>query len=80
MGYRSDHSHDKLYARSLKTDPGDPVDYGEHVDLTAVMDPVLDQIVGPNMVRPARPQPDTGAVIEPETASFGFGHRRSTAS
>ncbi len=43
---------------ALKTDPGEPVDYGEHAELTAVMDPVIDEIVGPDMARPTRPQPD----------------------
>ncbi len=36
------------------------------------MGPVLDEVVGPDMVGPARPQPDTGAVIEPETAPLGL--------
>jgi hypothetical protein len=80
MGRRSDHNPDELCAMALETDPGEPVDYGEHAELTAVMDPVIDEIVGPDMARPARPQPDTRAVVGPETAPFGFGRRRSTES
>lgn len=36
------------------------------------MGPVLDEVIGPDMVRPARPQPDTGTVSEPETAPLGL--------
>jgi hypothetical protein len=36
------------------------------------MGPVLNEIVGPDMVRPARPQPDAGAISEPETAPLGL--------
>jgi SAM-dependent methyltransferase len=32
------------------------------------MGAVLDEVVGPDVVRPLRPEPDVGAVIEPETA------------
>ena len=36
------------------------------------MGPVLDEVVGPDMVGPARLRPDAGAVIEPETAPLGL--------
>ena len=55
-----------------QTDRSELVDHGEHAELAAVMGPVLDEIVGPDMVRPARSQPDTGAVIEPEAAPLGL--------
>lgn len=80
MGCRPDHSHDKLYSMSLRTDPDRPVDHDELADLTGVMNPILDEIVGPDMDRPTRRQPDTRAVIELEMAPLGFSRRRSTAS
>ena len=49
------------------------VDDTEHPEGLAVrMGPVRDEIVGPDMVGPFRPQTDTRAVIEPEPASLGL--------
>jgi hypothetical protein len=33
---------------------------------------VHDEVVGPDVVRPARPQPQAGTVVEPEPASLGL--------
>ena len=46
------------------------VDHAEHAELPAVMRPVLDEVVGPDMVGPLRPEPEAGPVIEPEAALF----------
>ena len=44
------------------------VDDGQHPELAPVVRPVLDEVVGPDVVRPLRPQPDAGSVIEPKPA------------
>jgi len=36
------------------------------------MGPGLDEVVGPDMVPPTRPEPDTGPVIEPQPAPLGL--------
>ena len=55
-----------------QVDSGELVDHSEHAEHTAVMGPVLDEVVRPDMVGPARLQPDAGAVSEPETAPLGL--------
>src|SRR3954463_2938575 len=47
---------------------GELVDDVEHAVLPSVVGPVLDEIVGPDVVRVLRPQPGAGSVVEPETA------------
>ena len=37
---------------------------------TSVMRPVLDKVIGPDLVRPLRPKTDARAVIQPETAAL----------
>jgi hypothetical protein len=46
------------------------VDYVEHAVLPALMGAVLDEVVGPNMVRVFGAKTDAGSVGEPETASL----------
>ena len=45
---------------------GELVDDVEHAELTPVVGAVLDEVVGPDVVRPLRPEPDTGAVGQPQ--------------
>ena len=47
---------------------GELVDDVEHADLSPIVGPILDEIVGPDVVAVLRPEPDAGAVIEPQTA------------
>ena len=54
-----------------QADSGGRVDCGEHIACAAIVGPVLYEVVGPNMIDPARPQPNAGAVREPETAPLG---------
>jgi hypothetical protein len=41
------------------------VDHGQHPELAPVVRPVLDEVVGPDVVRPLRPQPQARAVVQP---------------
>jgi hypothetical protein len=54
---------------------GELVDDVEHAVLPSVVGPVLDEIVGPDVVRVLRPQPGAGSVVEPETALLGLPGR-----
>ena len=53
----------------------------EHAEGPAVICPVMDEVVGPDMVRPIGAQPDAGAVVEPQTPSLGLflGHLQPLA-
>ena len=33
---------------------------------------ILNEVVGPHVIGPLRPQPDARAVVEPETPTFGL--------
>ena len=48
------------------------VDDVEHPELPPVMGAVLDEVVGPDVVRMLGPQPDAGAVRQPEPAALGL--------
>ena len=52
--------------------PGELVDHRRHAEGPTVVGPGLDEVVGPDMVLPARPQSDAGSVIEPEPAALGL--------
>ena len=54
---------------------GELVDDVEHPVLAPVMRAVLDEVVGPDVVRALRPQPDARAVVEPEPAPLGLPPR-----
>ncbi len=45
------------------------VNHVEHPELAAVMDAVLDEVIGPDVVRPLGPKPHARAVVEPEPPS-----------
>ena len=49
---------------------GELVDQRHQPDLAAIMGLGLDEVVGPDMIAPLRSQPDAGAVVEPQTASW----------
>jgi hypothetical protein len=38
---------------------------------------LLDEVISPDMVTPAWPKPDAGAIIQPETATLGLLRRHS---
>lgn len=73
---------DHVDGRQLTTDPdrqalvGEFVDDVEHPELPAVMRPVFDEIVGPDVVSVLWPQPDAGAILQPEASALGLllGH------
>ncbi len=50
--------------------PRERVDHRQHAELPPVMGAVLDEVVGPDMVRPLRPQPDAGLIRQPQPAPF----------
>ncbi len=48
------------------------VDNCQYLDWTAVVSAVCHEIIGPDMVAMAGPEPDTRPIVEPETSSFGL--------
>src|SRR4029079_13458127 len=44
----------------------------EHAVMFPVLVAIRDEVVGPDMVRVFRPQPDARSIIEPEPASLGL--------
>lgn len=54
---------------------GELVDDVQHSELPPFMGPVLDEVVGPNMVGPLGAQANARSVGKPETASFGLSGR-----
>jgi hypothetical protein len=48
------------------------VDDVEHAIFSSIARAILDEVVGPDMIRALRPQPDARAVIEPESAFPGL--------
>jgi hypothetical protein len=48
------------------------IDDVEHAVLPSVAGAVLDEVVGPDMVRVLRPQPQARAIMEPEPALLGL--------
>ncbi len=55
---------------------GEFVDDVEHSELPPVVRPALDEVVGPDVVRPLRPETDARSVVQPEPALLGLsrGH------
>ena len=49
---------------------GELVDDVEHADLAPVVSAVLDKVVGPDVITVLGPEPDTGAVVEPEATAL----------
>ena len=49
--------------------PGELVDQRHQPDFAAIMGLGFDEVVGPDVIAPLRPQPDAGAIIEPQTSS-----------
>jgi hypothetical protein len=44
----------------------------EHAELAPIMRPILDEVVGPDVVRPLRSEPDAGAVCQPQSPFLGL--------
>ena len=51
--------------------PGELVDHRQHPDRSAIMGPGSHDVIGPDMVGPVRPQPEDGAVVEPQAPRLG---------
>lgn len=49
---------------------GELVDDIEHAELAAVMSAVLDEVAGPDVIGPLRPQADARSIREPQTPAF----------
>jgi hypothetical protein len=47
------------------------VDHREHAEPSPIMGAILDKVVGPYMVRPARPQTNARSVVEPQLTALG---------
>jgi hypothetical protein len=54
---------------------GELVDHAEHAELTPITGAVLDEVIGPHMIGALRPQPDAGAVVEPQAAALRLPRR-----
>ncbi len=48
-----------------QTFPARLVDDGQNAELASVVRPRLDKVVGPDVPRILRPQPDAGPIVEP---------------
>ncbi len=48
------------------------IDQRQHPQRPTIVRPGMHEVVGPDMVLPARPQTDAGAVVEPQPTSFGL--------
>ena len=48
------------------------VDDGKHPKRPAIMGPGLDEVIGPDVVRPTRAQTNAGPVVEPQTPPLGM--------
>ncbi len=46
------------------------VDDAQHPKRLAIVGAVSDEVIGPDMVGPLRPQTDAGTVVEPQTPAF----------
>jgi hypothetical protein len=51
---------------------GELVDHAQHPERSAVLGPVLNQVLRLDVVRPLRPQAHARAVVEPQTAPAGL--------
>ena len=51
---------------------GELVDDVEHADLAAIVRAVFNEVVGPHVIAMLGPEPDAGAVVEPEAPRFGL--------
>lgn len=49
---------------------GELVDHAEHAKLPSIMGSILDEVIGPDVVRPLGAQAHAGAVIQPQPAAF----------
>ena len=54
---------------------GELVDDVEHANPVSVVGAVLDEVVGPDVIAVLGPEPDTGAVVEPEATPLGLPGR-----
>ena len=50
--------------------PGKLIDHGEHAELPPIVCSIHDEVIGPDVIGPARPQTDAGSVVEPQPAPF----------
>ena len=50
--------------------PRELINHVEHADFPAVVRPVLDKVVGPDMIWVFRSKPNARAVVQPQTAAF----------
>ena len=55
---------------------GELVDHAQHPELATVVRAMLDEVIGPDVVRPLRPQPDAGSVVQPEPTPLRLSCRR----
>jgi len=62
-----------------QTFPAELVDHHQHAKYPAVMGAILDEIVGPDMMAPARPKPDAGSIVQPKSTPLGLSLRHLQA-
>src|ERR1700675_3926813 len=51
---------------------GELVDDGQYPVLPPILGPMLDKVVGPDVMAIFRPQPDARSVMQPQTTAFGL--------
>ena len=56
--------------RPVHAPPGELIDHGEHAELPPIVCSIHDEVIGPDVIGPARPQTDAGSVVEPQPAPF----------
>jgi hypothetical protein len=52
--------------------PRELVDHVEHAELPAIVDAILEKIIGPDVAAMLVPWPNAGFVVEPEPPAFGL--------
>ena len=55
-----------------QTLPAELIQHHQHLQHLAVISTILDKVVAPDMVLPARAKPDAGSVVQPEPSPFGL--------
>ena len=60
---------------------GELVQHTDHANDSAIVSPVMDEVIGPDMVRLLEAQPDAGAIVQPQTSPLRLadGHLQHLA-
>ena len=50
--------------------PGELIDHSEHAELPPIVCSIHDEVIGPDVIGPARLQTDAGSIVELQPAPF----------